>query len=182
MSSLGEYAIIKENVKIMPEALVRIYCFICSDWTSLKLVKTTLTDGSTVFEDACTECDTGYAYLPFSFDDMTEITKSLKTIGVTRKQSDDIISMISSNKNTKNKFNESFGSVYTSALLNSARKREKEDGPEDCSICLEIPESKKELQCSHIVCSSCFEQMNKEQCPLCRCYFEWNGDLKRILY
>jgi len=182
MSFTGEKIFAQETVKTMPEELVRIYCFICSAWTNLKIVRTTMTSGLTHFQDACTGCDANYAYTPFTCTEMNDIENSLKKIGVTRRQTDDIITMISSNKNTKYHFNQSFGSVYTAALLYSVQKREKSDENEECPICLDLPESKKELKCSHIVCESCYKRMNKERCPFCRCFFEWNGDNERFLF
>lgn len=183
MSSAEENVLTKENVKIMPRSLGGIYCFICSDWTLLKVVKTTMKNGNDHYEDVCTDCDTGYAYTPFTCTEINEIENALNTIGVTQKQVDEIVKMISSNKNTKYKFNESFGSVYTKASLDSVRRREIPDQPEQCLICFDLPESStsKTLDCSHIVCTPCFERMDKDQCPLCRCYFEWNGDIERIL-
>jgi hypothetical protein len=182
MSFLRTNVVSKENVKVMPQALAGIFCFICSKWTSLKIVRTTMTNGEKHYEDVCDNCEDGMAYFPFDRIEMESIKNSLKTIGVSRKQVETIICMIKSNDNTKFRFNQSFGSIYTEVLLDSARKREKSDEPEECFICLEIPEIKKELKCSHIVCEACYEKIDKERCPMCRCYFEWNGDLDRILY
>jgi len=182
MSYSDENVLAEETVKRMPEAFAKIYCFICSAWTGLKIVRKTMISGLTHYEDACTECDANYAYTPFTCTEMNGIENSLKNIGVTRKQTDDIITMISSNRNTKYHFNQSFGSVYTEALLESVQMREKSDENEKCPICLDFPESQKELKCSHIVCESCYEKMNKERCPVCRCFFEWNGDVERFLF
>ena len=173
-----------ENIKFLSRDLACIYCFICSDWRTLKIVKNTLQSGETSYVDVCVDCELGVAYIPFTCDEMINIRKSLESINVNRKQADDIVRMISSNNNTKYRFNQSFGSVYTEALLDLARKREPPNHPEECPVCLETPKltTIKTLDCSHIVCTLCFEKMNKERCSICRCFFKWHGDINRLIF
>ena len=177
----------------MPSSLVQIFCYICSDWTGLKIMKTTFVDYSIHYIEACTRCDFGAKYQPFSPWDRQNIDTTKESLALISDdwQDDELKDIPPTLENAvklylswikpEYQLCQSFSTLYVTSTLEAAQRREKPLEPEFCMICLEIPLIEKELECSHIVCTDCYRRINKEKCPECRCLLQWDGDIEKIL-